>query len=205
MHHHHDPVTRMVAELTGRSPDQHAVDPIPAAAHLPHAASLLRHARRELLLAVDAMRTMLINDDDLSKDGERALDGPLADIVGLARQYQAARRDLDALIDDNEREDYATHTSARRVERRYVEPGDTLIVVLPHTENCRNQWLAGRPTRLTVGEADAELDLTIGPGQLRLSHPDAGIYHDPTTSRLYVLQPAETPTGAPRGRDDSAS
>jgi hypothetical protein len=90
---------------------------------------------------------------------------------GARALSSADERSLGVLVEetDEEREDYATQTPARRVERRYVKPGDTLIVVLPHPENCRNQWLAGRPTRLTVGEADAELDLTT-------CAPDTG-YH----------------------------
>ncbi|MEV6817097.1 hypothetical protein AB0M52_34130, partial [Micromonospora sp. NPDC051296] len=63
---HLDTISRWIALATGRTLDQHATDPIPAAAHLPEAADTLRHLRTELLLAVDRLRTLLINADDIT-------------------------------------------------------------------------------------------------------------------------------------------
>ena len=84
------------------------------------------------------------------------------------------------------------------MQRRYIKPGDTIIVVLPHNTHCRTRRVAGQAARLRVDVTDVELGLAIGrapgPGQLRLSHHDAGIYHDPDTSRLYVVEPAEPNT-----------
>ena len=52
-----DAVERWIVQTTGRTLDQHAADPILAAAHLPAAADQLRCARDHLLRAVDALRT----------------------------------------------------------------------------------------------------------------------------------------------------
>jgi hypothetical protein len=193
---HNDLVGHMIARVTGRSVDQHMLDPIPAAANLPPAAVRLRHVRHELLLAVDQMRTTLINGDDLQPDTDTdtALRGTFDHVADLVRRYHDTRRQLDILIDDDEREEHAARTAARPVQRRYVKPGDTIIVVLPHTTHCRALRLAGRATRLRVDSSDVELDLIIGPGQLRLSHDDAGIHHDPDTACLYVVEPADPDT-----------
>lgn len=183
-----DDVGRWVTRLTGRTLDQHAADPIPAAADLPKAASNLRHARAELLLTVDRLRTALINGDDLS-DTVAAVTGPLAAIEQLGREYRYARNWAETLVGDKDRTAYADANSGKTVRRRYVNPGDTVLVVLPPTDSCLRRQLAGRRTRVRVGRADAELDLTVGPGQLRLAHADAGIYHDPALG-FYVVEPA---------------
>jgi len=183
-----DAVGRWITRLTGRTLDQHAADPIPAAADLPQAAVKLRHARKHLLLTIDRLRTALINEDDLSAT-IAALTGPLAAIEKLGREYRYARNWAEALIGDADRTAYAKANIGKVVRRRYVNPGDTILVVLPHTDSCRRRQLAGRRTRVRVGRADAELDLTVGPGQLRLNHADAGIYHDPAHG-FYVLEPA---------------
>ncbi|MEU5943796.1 hypothetical protein ABZ807_32635 [Micromonospora sp. NPDC047548] len=186
---HLDAIGRWVALATGRTLDQHAADPIPAAAHLPQAASTLRQARAELLLAVDRLRTLLINADDLT-GSVSTVTGPLETITVLACECRYARNWIDALIEDPARAQYADANPGRSLRRRYVNPSDTVLVVLPHTDSCRKHQLAGRTTRVRVGESDAELDLTVGPGQLRLSHADAGIYRDPAEGGLYILQSA---------------
>ena len=139
---HLDAIGRWVALATGRTLDQHAADPIPAA-HLPEAAATLRHTRTELLHAVDRLRTLLINEDDLG--------GSV----------------------------------------------NTVLVVLPHTDSCRKQKLAGRTTRVRVGESDADLGPVLSADALRLSHADAGIYRDPAEGGLYILQSAANKPTAP--------
>ncbi|MBV1854584.1 hypothetical protein [Catellatospora tritici] len=183
-----DAVGRWITQLTGRTLDQHAADPIPAAADLPQAAINLRHARTQLLLTVDRLRTALINEDDLSGT-IAAVTGPLDGIEQLGREYRYARNWAEALIGDADRAAYAKENAGKPLRRRYVNPGDTILVILPHTNSCRQRQLAGRRTRVRVGRADAELDLMVGPGQLRLAHADAGIYHDPAHG-FYVLEPA---------------
>jgi hypothetical protein len=192
-----DAVGRWITRLTGRTLDQHAADPIPAAAHLPQAADKLRHARLELLLTVDRLRTALINEDDLSTT-IAALTGPLDAIAQLGREYRYARNWADMLIGDADRTAYADANTGRALRRRYLNPGDTTLVVLPHTDACRRRHLAGRRTRVRVGQADAELDLMVGPGQLHLPHADAGIYHDPAHG-FYVLEPAADEPAASGG------
>jgi hypothetical protein len=184
-----DPVGRWITRRTGRTLDQHAADPIPAAAHLPQAASGLRHARTGLLLTIDRLRTALVNEDDLTGT-IAAVTGPLTAIEQLGREYRYARNWAATLICDQARTEYATANTGRPLQRHYVNPGDTVLVVLPHTDSCRRRQLAGRRVRVRVGICDAELDLTVGPGQLRLPHADAGIYHDPVHGTLYVLEPA---------------
>jgi hypothetical protein len=140
----------------------------------------LDRVRRKLLIAVDELRTLLINGDDLNLPADTALHEPLAGIAELAEAYQAARGQADAQPGD---------LTAGPPRRRYVNPGDTILLVLPDTERCRRAHLAGRRTRVHVTTVDAELDLTVGPGQLRLPHADAGIHRDPDTDRLYILTP----------------
>lgn len=140
----------------------------------------LDQIRRTLLVAVDELRTMLINGDDLKAPADTALGEPLEGITELADTYQAARADADAQPGD---------LTTGLPRRRYVNPGDTILLVLPDTEHCRRTHLAGRRTRVHVTAVDAELDLTVGPGQLRLPHADAGIHRDPDTHRLYILTP----------------
>ncbi|MFI9641402.1 hypothetical protein ACIG87_15280 [Micromonospora sp. NPDC051925] len=185
-----DAVGRWIIRRTGRTLDQHATDPVPAAAHLPQAASDMRRARTELLLTVDRLRTALINEDDLT-GSVAAVTGSLADIEQLGRDYRHARNWADTLITDPARTEYAAANTGGSLHRRYVNPGDTVLVVLPHTDSCRKQRLAGRRTRVRISQSDAELDPTVGPGQLRLPHADAGIYHDPAEGgTLYVLESA---------------
>lgn len=149
--------------------------PPPSPAHV-----RLEQVRRRLLVAVDELRTLLINGDDLHRPADTALGEPLEGITELADVYRTARGDAQAQPAD---------LTAGLPRRRYVNPGDTILLVLPDTEHCRRQHLAGRRTRVHVTAVDAELDLTIGPGQLRLAHVDAGIHRDPDNDRLYILQP----------------
>lgn len=193
---HLDVIGRWVTAATSRTLDQHAADPIPAAAHLPEAAAKLRHLRTELLLAVDRLRTLLINADDLS-GSTSTVAGPVETIRELAREYRYARNWIDTLINDPTRAEYADANPGRSLRRRYVKPGDTVLVVLPHTDSCRKQQLAGRTTRVQVGESDARLRLPGSVAPLRLSHADAGIYRDPAEGRLYILQPAADEPTAP--------
>ncbi len=192
---HLDAIGRWVAVATGRTLDQHVTDPIPAAAHLPEAASALRDARHELLLAVDWLRTLLINADDLAGT-VNTVNAPLDQIAELASQYRYARDRVEALIDDRDRVAYAEANPGRLVRRRYVNPGDTVLVVLPHTDSCRKRQLAGRTIRIRAGSWDAELDQADSPDPLPLSRTDAGIYHDPAEGGLYILQvAAQEPAG----------
>ncbi|MFI7578286.1 hypothetical protein [Micromonospora sp. NPDC049497] len=186
---HRDVIGRWVARATGRTLDQHAADPIPAAAHLPEAAATLRHLRTELLLTVDRLRTILINEDDLN-GSTSTVAGPVETIRELAREYRYARNWIDTLIGDEARAAYAEANPGRSVRRRYVNPGDTVLVVLPHTDSCRRQNLAGHATHITVGTSDARLRPPSSVNPLRLTHVDAGIYRDPTEDRLYILQAA---------------
>jgi len=142
-------------------------------------------ARRALLVAVDGLRTLLINGDDLRLPADTAVHEPLEGIAELAEVYRSTRHDLQAEPGE---------VTAQLPGRRYVNPGDTILVVLPDTEHCRRAQLSGRHSRVHVTAVDAELDLTVGPGQLRLPHADAGIHRDPDTDRLYVL----TGEGGPR-------
>ncbi|MFY1703045.1 hypothetical protein ACN28G_15080 [Micromonospora sp. WMMA1923] len=193
---HLDPIGRRITEATGRTLDQHAADPVPAAAHLPEAAANLRHLRTELLHTVDGLRTLLINADDLGGPAT-AVSGTVKTITDLSRDYRHAHDRIDALIADAARTAYAKAHPGRQVHRRYVTPGDTILVVLPHTDTCRRQNLAGQRAHIRVGTADARLRLPGSINPLRLSHADAGIYRDPTENRLYTLQVA-----APRSTVD---
>ncbi|MEU1756768.1 hypothetical protein ABZ436_29500 [Micromonospora matsumotoense] len=184
---HLDPVSHWIATTTGRTLDQHATDPIPAAAHLPDAADTLRHLRTELLLATDQLRTRLINTDDLS-DPTATVTGTVQTITELGREYRQARDRVDTLVADTTRTVYAQTHRGQVVQRRYVNPGDTIVVVLPHTDFCRRLHLAGHTTHITVGTSDARLRPSSSVHPLRLAHPDAGIYRDPTTGRLYILR-----------------
>jgi len=140
----------------------------------------LDQIRRTLLVAVDELRTLLINGDDLHRPADTALAEPLAGIAELAEEYRHARGQAEAQPGE---------LTAGPPRRRYVNPGDSILVVLPDTEHCRRVHLAGRRTRVHVTAVDAELDVTIGPGQLRLPHADAGIHREPDTDRLYILAP----------------
>ncbi|MGW3811785.1 hypothetical protein [Micromonospora sp. NPDC005113] len=184
---HLDTISRWITATTERTLDQHAADPVPAAAHLPEAAANLRHLRTELLLAVDQLRTLLINEDDLN-GSTSTVAGPVETIRELAGEYRYARNWIDTLIGDEARAGYAQANPGRSVRRRYVNPGDTVLVVLPHTDSCRRQNLAGHATHVKVGTSDARLRPPGSVNPLWLSHGDAGIYRDPTEDRLYILQ-----------------
>ncbi|MFI5893819.1 hypothetical protein ACIA5D_27330 [Actinoplanes sp. NPDC051513] len=171
---------------TGRTLDQHATDPVPAAAHLPAAADQLRLAREVLLFAVDEFRTQLINGDDLTGSAT-TLSSTLSEISGHVSDYEGARIHLDKLIDDPDRTVYVATNPVQPVHRRYINPGDTVLIVLPHNEYLRRQQIAGRPVRVQIHKSDVELDPAEYPGPVRLSHGLAGIYRDPE-SRLYILR-----------------
>ncbi len=166
---HLDAVGRWITATTGRTLDQHAADPIPAAAHLPDAAATLRHLRTELLLAVDRLRTLLINTDDLTGT-VATVAGTVETITQLAREYRHARDRIDTLIADQARAAYAQAHPGQVVRRRYVNPGDTVLVTLPHTDSCRRQNLAGHATHIRVGTSDARLRPPGSVNPLRLSH-----------------------------------
>jgi hypothetical protein len=182
-----DAVERWIWRTTGRTLDQHAADPVPAAAHLPASADQLRCAREFLLRAVDEFRTQLINADDLTRSVE-ALTGALSEITSHARDYESARVHIDRLVDDPDRTVYVATNPVQPVRRRYINPGDTVLIVLPHTEVCRRQQIAGRSVRVQINESDAELDPAAYPGPVRLPHAAAGIYRDPVESSLYILR-----------------
>ncbi len=183
-----DAVERWIYLATHRTLDQHAADPVPAAAHLPASADQLRCARSELLLAVDQLRTQLINADDLDWSAY-AVSGVLDEIVRTkAADYESARIHIGNLVNDADRTAYVATNPVQPVRRRFVNPGDTVLVVLPHTEVCRRQQIAGRSVRVQINETDAELDPAAYPGPVRLPHAAAGIYRDPVQSSLYVLR-----------------
>lgn len=81
------------------------------------------------------------------------------------------------------------------MRRRYVSPGDTVLVVLPHTDSCRRQNLAGHASPIKVGTSDARIRPPGSVNPLYLSHADAGVYRDPTEDRLYILQADEAVPG----------
>ncbi|WP_246595408.1 hypothetical protein [Actinoplanes auranticolor] len=181
-----DLVERWIVRTTGRTLDQHAADPVPAAAALPASADLLRIAREALLSAVDTFRTQLINGDDLTGPAT-VLASTLSEISGHVSDYEGARIHLDTLINDPDRTVYVATNPVQPVHRRYVNPGDTVLIVLPHHAYLRRQQLAGQSVRVQIGKSDVELDPFEYPGPVRLSHGLAGIYRDPE-SRLYVLR-----------------
>ncbi|NJC13069.1 hypothetical protein F4558_002895 [Micromonospora profundi] len=191
---HLDTISRWITATTERTLDQHATDPVPAAAHLPEAAANLRHLRTELLHAVDRLRTLLINEDDLN-GSTSTVAGPVETITELAREYRYARNWIDTLIGDAARAAYAQANPGRSVRRRYVSPGDTVLVVLPHTDSCRRQNLAGHASPIKVGTSDARIRPPGSVNPLYLSHADAGVYRDPTEDRLYILQADEAVPG----------
>jgi hypothetical protein len=183
-----DTVERWIRQNTGRTLDQHATDPVPAAANLPASVSLLRHARSQLHLAVDELRTHLINGDDLTAPA-KAMTWWLNDLTDYVRDYDSARTGVDTLIADPDRAAYVAANPVQTVRRRYVNPGDTVLIVLPHTDACRKAQLAGRSVRVRIKESNAELDPGGRPDPVRLPHIAAGIYRDPVESSLYILRP----------------
>ncbi|WFE48885.1 hypothetical protein [Micromonospora sp. WMMD1155] len=64
------------------------------------------------------------------------------------------------------------------------------MVVLPHTDSCRRQNLAGHVPHIKGSTSDARLRPTGSVNPLSLSQADAGIYRDPTENRLFILQAA---------------
>ncbi|WP_208648764.1 hypothetical protein [Micromonospora inaquosa] len=87
-------IGRWITAATERTLEQHATDPVPAAAHLPEAAANLRHLRTELLLAVDRLRTLLITEADLN-GSTSTLAALVQTIRELAREYRYARNWVD--------------------------------------------------------------------------------------------------------------
>ena len=71
------------------------------------------------------------------------------DAVGVARLPRAAAVARPRVAGD---------LTAGPARRRYVNPGDTILLVLPDTERCRRANLAGRRTRVHVTAVDAEFD-----------------------------------------------
>lgn len=188
-----DPVEWWIRDATGRTLDQHATDPIRAAAHLPETAERLRRARSELLLVVDALRTSLINGDDLTSPAS-TITTTLLDIAEKARDHLGALTTVDHLIGDCDRMAYAQANPGRTVRRRYVNPGDTAMIVLPHTDACRARQLAGKSVPVRITESDAELVAADPAGPTRVSHASAGIYHDPVAGGLYIVRTARVRT-----------
>ena len=182
-----DLVERWIVRTTGRTLDQHAADPVPAAAHLPASADHLRLARDVLLSAVDELRTQLINGDDLTGSAT-VLASTLREISGHVSEYEGARVHLDTLINDPDRTGYVATNPVQPVRRRYVNPGDTVLIVLPHNDYLRQQQIAGRAVRAQIDTADVVLDPAEYPGPVRLTHGLAGIYRDRAEDRLYHLR-----------------
>jgi hypothetical protein len=182
-----DPVERWIVQTTGRTLDQHAADPIPAAAHLPASVDQLRVARDHLLRTVDELRTLLINADDLT-GSVLAVMNALSEISEHTADYESARIHIHNLVGDPDRLAYVATNPVQPVRRRYINPGDTVLIVLPHNEVCRRQQIAGRTVRAHIDESHVELDPDEYPGPVRLFHASAGIYRDPVESRLYHLR-----------------
>jgi hypothetical protein len=182
-----DLVERWIVATTGRNLDQHAADPVPAAAAFPASADQLRLTREVLLTAVDEFRTLLINGDDLT-GSPTVLAGMLDEISGHVSDYHSARIHLDKLITDPDRTGHVARNPVQPVRRRYVNPGDTVLIVLPHHEYLRKQQIAGRAVKAQINTADVELDPAEFPGPVRLAHSLAGIYRDRVEDSLYHLR-----------------
>jgi hypothetical protein len=133
------------------------------------------------------LRTQLINGDDLTGPATVLAD-TLSEISERVSDYEGARVHIDKLIDDPDRTVYVAINPVQPVHRRYVNPGDTVLIVLPHSDHLRSRQLAGRSVRAHITESDVELDPATFPGPIRLSHGLAGIYRDPVESRLYILR-----------------
>lgn len=181
-----DLVERWIWRATGRTLDQHAADPVPAAAAFPASADALRHARELLLRAVDEFRTELINGEDLNGPAT-ALTSTMSVLSDHVSDYESARINIDNLIDDPDRTVYVATNPVQPVHRRYVNHGDTVLIVLPHHAELRRQQIAGHAVRVQIHKSDVELDPAAYPGPVRLSHGLAGIYRDPE-ARLYILR-----------------
>jgi hypothetical protein len=181
-----DLVERWIWRVTGRTLDQHAADPVPAAAAFPASADALRLAREVLLRAVDEFRTELINGDDLNGSAT-TLTSTMSLLSEHVSDYESSRIHIDNLINDPDRTVYVATNPVQPVHRRYVSPGDTVLIVLPHHSELRRQQIAGRCVRVQILKSDVELDPAEYPGPVRLSHGLAGVYRD-HEARLYVLR-----------------
>ncbi|BCY07330.1 hypothetical protein [Actinoplanes sp. L3-i22] len=182
-----DLVEKWIVRTTGRTLDQHATEPIPAAAHLPAAADQLRAAREHLMTDVGALRTELINGDDLTGSAQ-SVTNALATVALAASDYECARVNIDYLVGDPDRTAYVATNPAQPVRRRYVNPGDTVLIVLPHSEYLRGRQIAGRTVRAQINKTDVELDLDEYPGPICLTYPLAGIYYDTVERRFYHVR-----------------
>lgn len=140
-----------------------------------------------LLTAVDELRTLLINGDDLT-GSPTILASSLDEITGHVSEYEGARVHIDTLITDPDRTSYVATNPVQPVRRRYVNPGDTVLIVLPHIAYLRQQKIAGRAVRAQIHTADVELDPAEFSGPVRLAHGLAGIYRDRVEDRLYHLR-----------------
>jgi hypothetical protein len=102
--------------------------PDPAPPPLTPAYVRLEQLRRRLLVAVDELRTLLINGDDLHRPAGIALGEAVAGITELAESYRDARGDAEA---------QPGGLTAGLQRRRYVNASDTILLVLPDTQRCR--------------------------------------------------------------------
>ena len=112
----------------------------------------------------------------------------LSEISEHASAYESTRMHIRTLVGDPDRMAYVATNPVQPVRRRYINPGDTVLIVLPHNEVCRRQQIAGRTVRAQINESDVELDPVEYPGPVRLFHASTGIYRDPGESRLYHLR-----------------
>jgi hypothetical protein len=185
---HTNLVDRMIETATGRSLDQHAIEPVTAAAELPNAAHVLYWARVNLIQGIEQERTALILGDDL----QFASEGPADNLIADATRHRQARDRVAALINDEQRRRYAATHPARPVRRRYITPGDTLTITLPHTSTCTDLGLAGSRVRVRVTWEAIELDDLYPAIDKVLPLMAAGAFWEHATGRLYVVEPADT-------------
>ncbi|MBB5874622.1 hypothetical protein F4553_008056 [Allocatelliglobosispora scoriae] len=206
---HHDQIAAMITAYTGRTPDQHALEPTPAGAGIHPAARRTADLRRGLQLALDISRAVLEDGGDFGATPAAAADpdGSVVDyhltvikyyltaVEDRAQAYLNASRELSALLHDADRIRYAEDHPPRAAYRQYTAVGEDVLVTAPHSTACLTLGVAGRPVWITVHTDTAEL---LGvPGDLRerlLPHHDAGVYLEAATNRLYVLRTDDTPT-----------
>ncbi|GAA1370283.1 hypothetical protein [Catellatospora chokoriensis] len=195
-----DIVALYIADRTGRTPDQHAVDGHPLAADIPAAASRLRRSRHELTLAADTLRNILVNGTDLGTD-DQALPTALAEVTGTVNEHDLARRDLDRLIYDRGRAEHARTHMPRTTTRHETGHGRNTRVKLPCTTANVAAGIAGKQHLMLVLTDCAQIvhedpisQLLAGDDEpVRLTHHDAGVHTDPLTRQLYVLTSRATP------------
>ncbi|HZO65260.1 MAG TPA: hypothetical protein VFB74_09670 [Kribbellaceae bacterium] len=156
------------------------MNPQDTALPLGHAHVHLDQVRRKLLVAVYELRTLLINGDDLLRPADTALGEPLAGIAELAEVYRAARGDAEAQPGD---------LAAGLARRRYVNPGDTVLVVLPDTEHCRPARLSGR----------APTSPPWTPNSTSPSAPHSCACRTPTPESTATRTPTGAPSWPPEG------